>query len=121
MVGKPRSVVDAELNAQGRSEDETRLLGPHQTFSGNRPSSTLLLDQLTPKALGGLIAAYEHKIFTQGIIWDVFSFDQWGVQLGKVLAKEIEPLLGGAESRTDQDGSTDALIRSVQAFQARSG
>ncbi len=119
MVGKSRGEVEAELRAAGRSADEISLLAPHQTFGGNRPSSTLLIDRLTPDALGGLIAAYEHKIFTQGILWNVFSFDQWGVQLGKVLAKEIEPLLRGVTAQAEQDASTHALIAAVHTYQNR--
>jgi glucose-6-phosphate isomerase len=85
---------------------------PHRTFEGNRPSNVLLGDRLTPHMLGRLVALYEHSVFTQGAIWDLDSFDQWGVELGKVLAQRIIPEL---ESQTEpdlkHDGSTNALIR----------
>ena len=91
-------------------------LVPHRTFSGNRPSNTILLDELTPRALGRLVALYEHKVFVQGAIWKVNSFDQWGVELGKALAtrvaNELDP---GAEPRLEHDGSTNALIRRYRA------
>ena len=87
-------------------------LVPHRVFEGNRPSSTLLLDRLTPASLGRLIALYEHDVFTQGTIWGIDSFDQWGVELGKVLAQRIVPELeSAAEPPLAHDGSTNALIR----------
>ena len=81
----------------------------HKTFPGNKPSNTLLAPELTPETFGQLVAAYEHKIFAQGVIWNVYSFDQWGVQLGKVLANRILPELQG-EGKPGHDGSTNALI-----------
>lgn len=100
------------LEAEGVDPD----LIPHKTFEGNRPSNSLLLRKLTPRSLGTLIAAYEHKIFTQGILWNIFSFDQWGVELGKVLAKAILPELEG-ESRPDaHDASTNHLIAAFKAM-----
>jgi len=85
---------------------------PHRTFEGNRPSNTILLQRLTPATLGKLIALYEHSVFTQGAIWHIDSFDQWGVELGKVLALRIIPELDGkAEGKLDHDSSTNALIR----------
>ena len=87
-------------------------LVPHKVFEGNRPTNTILADELTPAVLGALIALYEHKIFTQGVIWDIFSFDQWGVQLGKELAGKILPeLMATIEPELRHDGSTNALIR----------
>ena len=87
-------------------------LVPHKTFPGNRPSTTILADQLTPHVLGSLVALYEHSVFTQGCLWDINPFDQWGVELGKVLANRIVPEL---ESKTEpplgHDSSTNALIR----------
>jgi glucose-6-phosphate isomerase len=84
-------------------------LAPHKTFEGNRPTNTILIDKLTPKTLGALIALYEHKIFVQGVIWHINSYDQWGVELGKVLAKAILPeLQGGAPGA--HDCSTSNLI-----------
>ena len=84
---------------------------PTAAISGNRPTNTLLADQLTPETFGQLVALYEHKIFVQGVIWNVFSFDQWGVQLGKVLANRILPELKSKDSELKHDGSTNALIR----------
>jgi glucose-6-phosphate isomerase len=96
-----------ELRAEGVAE----ALVPHRTFPGNRPSNTLLLERLTPAALGKLVALYEHSVFTQGAVWGINCFDQWGVELGKVLAKRIEPELGPAEPVLAHDSSTNALIR----------
>jgi glucose-6-phosphate isomerase len=91
-------------------------LVPHKTFEGNRPSTTLLLDKLTPGALGKLIALYEHIVFTQGVVWDIDSFDQWGVELGKVLAARIVPELESpGEPALAHDSSTNALIRRYRA------
>ncbi|WP_363929010.1 hypothetical protein [Thiocapsa sp.] len=101
--GKTREEVAAE--------GSPAWLVPHRTFDGNRPSNTILLDRLTPAALGKLVALYEHSVFTQGAIWDIDSFDQWGVELGKVLAKRILPELGHAEPVLGHDSSTNALIR----------
>ena len=85
---------------------------PHRTFEGNRPSNTILLDRLTPEALGKLVALYEHSVFTQGIVWHINSFDQWGVELGKVLAQRIIPELESkAEPELKHDSSTNTLIR----------
>jgi glucose-6-phosphate isomerase len=100
-----------QLEAEGVAAE----LVPHRTFPGNRPSSTLLLDELTPAALGRLVALYEHKVFVQGSIWNVNSFDQWGVELGKVLAKRIAPELSSAsEPKLEHDSSTNALIRAYR-------
>jgi len=89
---------------------------PHKTFAGNRPTNTILAEQLDPATLGKLIALYEHKIFTQGVIWDIYSFDQWGVQLGKELAGKILPeLLAGKDGKLQHDSSTNALIRRFRA------
>jgi glucose-6-phosphate isomerase len=96
---------------QLREEGVPESLVPHKTFSGNRPSNSLLMTELTPHNLGMLIAAYEHKIFTQGIMWNIFSFDQWGVELGKILAKAILPELEGEAKPEAHDSSTSALIR----------
>jgi glucose-6-phosphate isomerase len=82
----------------------------HRAFPGNRPSNTLLLDALTPASLGALIALYEHKVFVQGVIWGVNSFDQWGVELGKVLARAIQHELNGATNAAAHDASTNGLI-----------
>jgi glucose-6-phosphate isomerase len=95
-----------------RAEGSPEWLAPHRTFEGNRPSNTILAERLTPEALGKLVALYEHSVFTQGVIWNIDSFDQWGVELGKVLAKRIVPELGSGESvQLRHDSSTNALIR----------
>jgi len=109
MRGKTSEEARAELGASGLSEREVAALVPHKTFPGNRPSNTFMMDRVTPFALGRLIALYEHKIFVQGIIWNIYSFDQWGVELGKQLAKVILPELGGADGH--HDASTEQLIR----------
>ncbi|MBL8526631.1 MAG: glucose-6-phosphate isomerase [Burkholderiales bacterium] len=109
--------AQGEALAFGKTPEEVKAEGspewlvPHRTFEGNRPSSTLLLERLTPAALGKLVALYEHSVFTQGAIWHINPFDQWGVELGKVLAKRIIPELSGAEAELRHDSSTNALIR----------
>jgi glucose-6-phosphate isomerase len=110
--------AQTEALAFGKTREEVRAEGtpdslvPHRVFLGNRPSNTILADRLTPQTLGKLVALYEHSVFTQGAIWDVDSFDQWGVELGKMLAQRIIPEL---ESQTEptlaHDSSTNALIR----------
>jgi glucose-6-phosphate isomerase len=118
--------AQAEALAFGRSGGEVRAEGtpeelvPHRVFEGNRPTNVLLAQRLTPEALGSLVALYEHSVFTQGTIWGIDSFDQWGVELGKALAKRIVPELQRAEEPPlDHDGSTNALIRRYRA--SRSG
>jgi len=107
-----RGKTAAEVEAEGTAPE----LVPHRTFPGNRPTNTILADLLTPAVLGQLIALYEHKIFTQGVIWNVFSFDQWGVELGKKLAAAILPQLqADAEPALAHDESTNALIRRYRA------
>ncbi|SRR5450830_333112 len=110
MRGKQAEEVRADLRQQGVDDDEIDFLLPHKTFNGNRPSNTLVLDALTPAALGALIALYEHKTFVQGTIWGINSFDQWGVELGKVLAKTIQAELSGTSDPQRHDSSTNALI-----------
>jgi glucose-6-phosphate isomerase len=94
---------------------------PHRTFEGNRPSTVILAERLTPATVGTLVALYEHSVFTQGVIWSIDSFDQWGVELGKVLAKRIIPELqaDGEPTLTHHDGSTQALIRRYRAMRAQ--
>jgi glucose-6-phosphate isomerase len=111
-------LAQAEALAFGKTADEVKAEGtpdwlvPHRTFEGNRPSTTILLDRLTPQALGKLVALYEHSVFTQGVVWNLDSFDQWGVELGKVLAGRIVPELESkVESPLKHDSSTNALIR----------
>jgi len=110
--------AQTEALAFGKSLDEVRAegspgwLAPHRVFQGNRPSNTLLLERLTPEALGSLVALYEHSVFTQGVIWNIDSFDQWGVELGKVLAAKVTPELTSAQSpELRHDSSTNHLIR----------
>lgn len=114
MNGKTEAEVQAEMRAKGSSEAQIAELLPHRVFKGNRPSSTMLLDDLSPRALGALIALYEHKVFVQGSVWGVNSFDQWGVELGKQLATGIEQRLGGDSAEPAYDASTEALIRYVR-------
>ncbi len=112
MIGKPEYKVREELTAAGMPERQIDEIAPQKTFPGNRPSTTITLDELSPSALGHLIAVYEHKVFVQGVIWGVNSFDQWGVELGKVLAKSILAEFDGAEG--SHDPSTEALIGMVK-------
>ncbi|MNI12332.1 Glucose-6-phosphate isomerase [compost metagenome] len=110
MLGKSETQARAELIAAGASEDEADRLAPHKTFPGDRPSTAIVLDGLTPQALGALIALYEHKTFVEGVLWDINSFDQWGVELGKALAKSIlEDVERGAPS-AGLDPSTASLF-----------
>ena len=108
--GKTRAEVEAEFVAAGKSLDEVQALIPFKVFSGNRPTNSILVRKITPRALGQLIALYEHKIFVQGVIWNVFSFDQWGVELGKKLAGRILPELESPDPVTGHDASTNGLI-----------
>jgi glucose-6-phosphate isomerase len=110
MRGKTAEEVKAELRAQGMSQEQIDFHLPYRVFSGNRPTNSILFRQLTPRTLGSLIAMYEHKIFVQGVIWNIFSFDQWGVELGKVLAKKILPELTSPEPVSGHDTSTNGLI-----------
>jgi glucose-6-phosphate isomerase len=110
MKGKTEEEARQELEAQGLPPEQVAMLAPHKYFPGNRPTNSLLLKKITPHSLGALIAAYEHKIFTQGVIWNIFSFDQWGVELGKQLAKKIEPELTGTGTVDSHDSSTNGLI-----------
>ncbi|MFT7583581.1 MAG: glucose-6-phosphate isomerase, partial [Myxococcota bacterium] len=110
MMGKTRAQVDADLEAAGLSEDAATALAPHRVFPGNRPTTSFLFERLDPRTLGKLTAFYEHKIFVQGIIWNVNSYDQWGVELGKQLAKAILPELAGPGSVSAHDASTNGLI-----------
>lgn len=110
MLGKTTEAAKAEGLAQGLSEDEATRLAPHRTFTGNRPSTAILMDRLTPETLGALLALYEHKTFVEGVIWDINSFDQWGVELGKVLAKAILKDVDAGGPSADLDPSTAALM-----------
>lgn len=111
MQGKTLDEVRVELKSQNLPEETLDSLAPHRVFAGNRPTNTLLFDKLTPKTLGKLIAIYEHKVFVQGIIWNINSFDQWGVEFGKQIAQKILPQLDSKDEISDHDGSTNGLIR----------
>lgn len=110
MVGKSAGAVEEELKISGMSEAQIKDLIPHKTFTGSRPSNSILVNELTPRALGAIIAMYEHKVLVQGAIWGINSYDQWGVELGKVLATSILPQLKEGNKVNDHDGSTSGLI-----------
>jgi glucose-6-phosphate isomerase len=110
MRGRTHEEVEAELSQKGMDPDGIEFHTPFRVFEGNRPSNSIMFKKLTPHTLGSLIAMYEHKIFAQGIIWNVYSFDQWGVELGKVLANRILPELNSADEITSHDSSTNGLI-----------
>ena len=116
MKGKTAVEVRAELGDSSLSGDEMEALVAAKTFAGNRPSNAFLFKRVTPETLGSLIALYEHKIFTQGVIWDINSFDQMGVELGKVLAKAILPELAGVGQVSSHDSSTNGLINAFKAM-----
>lgn len=110
MNGKTIDEVIAELKSAGKADGEIEKLAPFKEFDGNRPTNSILLKKITPHSLGALIAMYEHKIFVQGIVWNIYSFDQWGVELGKQLALKIQPELRNAEEISSHDSSTNGLI-----------
>ncbi len=114
MKGKTAEEVHAELKASGKTDNEIKKLVPFKVFKGNNPTNSILLKKLTPRSLGSLVAMYEHKIFTQGVVWNIFSFDQWGVELGKQLAKKILPELTGTGPVTSHDSSTNGLIHTYK-------
>jgi glucose-6-phosphate isomerase len=119
MKGKTESEVRSELQAQGLSGDALEALVPHKVFDGNRPTNSILVPRIDPHTLGMLIALYEHKIFVQGIIWQINSFDQWGVELGKQLAKVILPELDGDGSVQSHDGSTNGLMNAYKEMRSK--
>ena len=114
MTGKSEEQVIAELKEEGKTEEEIALLAPYKVFPGNVPTNSILVKKITPRTLGSLIAMYEHKIFVQGIIWNIYSFDQWGVQLGKQLANAILPELDDDQPVTTHDVSTNGLINAYK-------
>jgi len=116
MRGKTEAEVRAELRAAGMDAKAIEALVPHKVFPGNKPTNSILFDKLTPRTLGRLIALYEHKIFVQGIIWDINSFDQWGVELGKQLATHIQEELRGGKEIVAHDSSTNGLINYYNAL-----
>lgn len=116
--GKTKETVEAEFLAAGKTAEEAAELAPFKVFEGNRPTNSILVKQMTPRSLGNLIAMYEHKIFVQGVIWNIFSFDQWGVELGKQLANQILPELADDAQVTSHDSSTNGLINAFKALKA---
>ena len=116
MAGKSLEEARAELKAEGRDESEIEQLAPHKVIPGNKPSNTLTMEKVTPETVGALIALYEHRTFVQGVIWDVDSFDQWGVELGKQLAKAILPDLQSNAEISVHDSSTTELIRLIRTL-----
>jgi glucose-6-phosphate isomerase len=116
MNGKALDVVTAELKASGKTEAEISEIAPFKVFEGNRPTNSILVKKITPRSLGSLIAMYEHKIFVQGILWNIYSFDQWGVELGKQLAGKILPELRNDDKVTSHDASTNGLINKFKSW-----
>jgi glucose-6-phosphate isomerase len=118
MNGKTRDEVIQDLRKEGKSEEEILRLAPYRVFEGNRPTNSILFRKLTPRTLGSLIALYEHKIFVQGVIWNIFSFDQWGVELGKQLAGRILPELADDAPVSTHDSSTNGLINAYKSMRS---
>jgi glucose-6-phosphate isomerase len=119
MNGKSAELAAAELRKEGKSEEEIQRLLPHKVFDGNRPTNSILFRSLTPRVLGSLVALYEHKIFVQGVIWNIFSFDQWGVELGTQLAGRILPELRDDAPVKGHDASTNGLINAYKEMRQR--
>ncbi|MBP7582850.1 MAG: glucose-6-phosphate isomerase, partial [Spirochaetes bacterium] len=119
MNGKSKDEVVKELRASGMDEKSIAKITPFKVFEGNRPTNSILLKKITPRALGSLIAMYEHKIFVQGVIWNIFSFDQWGVELGKQLAGKILPELAGDGAVSSHDSSTNGLINAYKEMRKK--
>ena len=118
MRGKTEAEVRDELAGGDLTPAEIDVLAPQKVFAGNKPSTMILYKQLDPFTLGRLVAMYEHKIFVQGIIWNVNSYDQWGVELGKQLAKELLPMVQGTENAGTRDASTAGLIKQMQSLRS---
>ena len=116
MAGKTLAEAETELSKAGKSQEEIQKLLPHKVFKGDNPTSSILVEKINPHALGSLIAMYEHKIFVQGVIWNIYSFDQWGVELGKVLASKILPELHSVNPIDSHDSSTNGLINAFKAM-----
>uniref|UniRef100_A0A914W8A8 Glucose-6-phosphate isomerase n=1 Tax=Plectus sambesii TaxID=2011161 RepID=A0A914W8A8_9BILA len=114
MKGKSKAEAEAELRKSGMNDEQVTKILPHKVFEGNRPTNSIVLAKVTPFTLGALIAAYEHKIFVQGVMWDINSYDQWGVELGKQLAKVIQPELKGDKPVSSHDHSTNGLINFIK-------
>jgi glucose-6-phosphate isomerase len=118
MRGKTAAEARAELQAAGLDKAAVEALVPHKVFPGNRPSNTLLYRRLDPRTLGRLIALYEHKVFVQGRIWNINSFDQWGVELGKQLAGELLPMVKGEKPAEGRDASTAGLLDALKKLRS---
>ena len=118
MRGKTGEEVIGDLRAEGKNDEEIGKLIPYRVFEGNKPTNSILFKKLTPRVLGNLIAMYEHKIFVQGVIWNIFSFDQWGVELGKQLASRIQPELRDEKPVASHDSSTNGLINTFKKMKA---
>ena len=120
---KGRTLLEAKalLKQQGLAPAEVNRLAPHKVFPGNRPTNTLFYRKLDPAILGALIALYEHKVFVQGVIWGINSFDQWGVELGKELASSLQPMVEGRVKPLGRDSSTTGLIRSLARLSGSGG
>ena len=119
MKGKIAEEARQEMMQQGKTDAEIEALLPYKTFKGNKPTNSILYRKLTPRTLGSLIAMYEHKIFVQGVIWNIYSFDQWGVELGKQLADRILPELSGNEKISSHDDSTNNLINAYKTMRTK--
>jgi len=119
MNGKTEEEVENELLKSGKTVKDIAKLAPYKTFGGNRPTNSILIKKITPFSLGQLIAIYEHKIFVQGVIWNIFSFDQWGVELGKQLANNILPELRNEENVSAHDSSTNGLINAYKQMRKK--
>lgn len=116
MKGKSLQTVEQELAMDGQSPSKISQLAPHKVFPGNKPTTTILFEKLTPATLGSVVAMYEHKTFVQSVIWDINAFDQWGVELGKHLAAKVLDELGGDNELLTHDSSTNGLIRYARAM-----
>lgn len=114
MRGKSLQQAEEELREQGLTEAQISQLAPHKEIPGNRPSNSIILDQLDPHRLGALIAMYEHKVYVQSVIWGINAFDQWGVELGKELGDEVYQLLDNTRLQPDIDASTIGLVKRYQ-------
>jgi glucose-6-phosphate isomerase len=121
LKGKTREEVIEEMSREGRTGEEIEKVWPYRVFEGNRPTNSILFKKLTPRVLGSLIAMYEHKIFVQGVLWNIFSFDQWGVELGKQLAGKILPELKDENPVSSHDSSTNGLINAFKDMSAGRG
>jgi glucose-6-phosphate isomerase len=117
VFAQAEALAFGKTEAQVRAEGTAEAIVPHRVMEGNRPTNTILAEELTPRILGALVALYEHSVFTQGVVWSIDSFDQWGVELGKALAQKIIPELKAAdEPDLEHDSSTNALIRRYRAM-----